>query len=91
MNWKMKPKLPEPALLRERERQDPNCPDHLQTAGAPVHVECCPVVPQHRWHTDVGLWLSPRSQRLCIWPLPRGDCSLHMQFVQLLSPFYFLV
>ncbi|XP_052023957.1 cytochrome c oxidase assembly factor 3 homolog, mitochondrial-like [Apodemus sylvaticus] len=27
------------ALERERERQDPNCTDHLQTAGAPVYVE----------------------------------------------------
>lgn len=39
MIWKMKPKLPVPALLRESERQDPNCTDHLQTAGAPVYVE----------------------------------------------------
>lgn len=38
MSWKMKPKQPEPELLRGKERQDPNCTDHLQTAGAPVHV-----------------------------------------------------
>lgn len=25
MSWKRKPNLPEPALMKERERQDPNC------------------------------------------------------------------
>lgn len=40
---------------------------------------------QHRWCTNFGRWLSPRSQRLCIWPLPKGACSFYRQFVQLLS------